>query len=288
MELSHSAFSKEVVMENKSYWQKKSIDDLVFEGRNKTYGAYLLRRVYDKHMARAMISGIIFFILAMSTPHIIRMIKGILPETENELLSREVTLAEPPPIDPNKPEPPPPPKVEPPPLKDQIKFVPPVVKKDEEVLEEEAPPDIAALDTLEIANKTEKGDTLLGKDMSLTEEEPAVVAVLEEPKEEEPFSYVEQMPTFPDGQEAMYKFIYDRIKYPAIARENGISGQVIVQFVVSKDGDIKNAKVMRGIGGGCNEEALRVVNEMPRWKPGKHNGRAVPVTFTLPIKFVLQ
>ena len=78
------------------------------------------------------------------------------------------------------------------------------------------------------------------------------------------------------------------IKYPAIARENGISGQVIVQFVVSKDGDIKNAKVMRGIGGGCNEEALRVVNEMPRWKPGKHNGRAVPVTFTLPIKFVLQ
>jgi protein TonB len=96
------------------------------------------------------------------------------------------------------------------------------------------------------------------------------------------------MPTFPDGTEAMYKYIYEKIKYPAIARENGISGQVIVQFVVSKEGDIRNDKVVRGIGGGCNEEALRVVNGMPRWRPGKHNGRAVPVTFTLPIKFVLQ
>lgn len=105
---------------------------------------------------------------------------------------------------------------------------------------------------------------------------------------DEPFTYVEHMPTFPEGQDVMYKFIYERIKYPATARENGISGMVIIQFVVSKEGDIQNAKVVRGIGGGCNEEALRVINEMPRWNPGQHDGRNVPVTFTLPIKFVLQ
>lgn len=275
-------------MENAD-WLRKSMDDIVFDGRNKAYGAFQLRRLYDKHMTRAMIVGGLLFLLAVSTPQIIRLIKGFLPEKENELIMKEVTLAEPPPIDPKKPPPPPPPEVKPPPIKDQIKFVPPVVKKDEEVQEEEPPPPtIDELKDKEIATETKKGEEG-GVDASLTEpDNPPAPPVLEEPKEEEPFSYVEQMPTFPDGTEAMYKYIYDKIKYPAIARENGISGQVIVQFVVSKEGDIQKARVVRGIGGGCNEEALRVVNDMPRWKPGKHNGRAVPVTFTLPIKFVLQ
>ncbi|HUR32009.1 MAG TPA: hypothetical protein VMZ69_11305 [Saprospiraceae bacterium] len=110
---------------------KRSMDDLVFEGRNKAYGAFQLRRLYDKHMTRAMIIGILFFLLAISSPQIIRMIKGFLPDTKEELVMKEVNLAEPPPIDPKKPPPPPPPEVKPPPIKDQIKFVPPVVKKDE-------------------------------------------------------------------------------------------------------------------------------------------------------------
>lgn len=268
---------------------KRSLDDLVFEGRNKDYGAFQLRRLYDKHMARAMIVGFLFFLLAVSTPQIIRMIKGILPAEKNELVMTEVTLAEPPPIDPLKPPPPPPPKVDPPPIKDQIKFVPPVVKKDEEVKEEEPPPPtIEEIKDKEISTVTKKGEED-GVDESLVEPEaPAGPAVIEEPREEQPFTYVEQMPSFPDGTEAMYKYIYEKIKYPAIARENGISGKVVVQFVVSKEGDIQKAKVVQGLGGGLNEEALRVINGMPRWKPGKHNGRAVPVTFTLPIKFVLQ
>ncbi len=108
-----------------------------------------------------------------------------------------------------------------------------------------------------------------------------------EESEAEPFAYVEQMPTFPGGQEAMYMFIYQELEYPTDAKEKGISGQVIVQFVVSKEGEIQKAKVVRGIGGGCNEEALRIVNSMPNWNPAMHNGRTVPVTFTLPIKFSL-
>ena len=273
-------------------WTKNSMDDIVFEGRNKSYGAYLLRRLYDKNMSRAMLAGILFFLLGVSTPRIVSIVKGILPEKKEKLEMKEVTLAEPPPIDPKKPPPPPPPKVEPPPIKDQIKFVPPVVKKDEEVEDEEPPPPtVEEIKDKEIATETRKGEEG-GVDLSLIEPEPGAgtgPAVIEEPvKEEEPFTFVEQMPSFPDGTEAMYKFIYDNIKYPAIARENGISGQVIVQFVVSKDGSITKARVARGIGGGCNEEALRIVNMMPKWKPGKHNGRTVPVTFTLPIKFVLQ
>jgi len=267
---------------------RTSMDDIVFDGRNKAYGAFQLRKLYDKHMSRAMLAGMIFFLLAISSPIIIRMVKGFLPEKNNDLVMKEVTLAEPPPIDPKKPPPPPPPKVDPPPIKDQIKFVPPVVKKDEEVKEEEPPPPtVEEIKDKEIATETKEGEEG-GVDESLIEEAPPAPAVIEEVGEEEPFTYVEQMPTFPDGTEAMYKYIYEKIKYPAIARENGISGQVIVQFVVSKEGEIQKAKVVRGIGGGCNEEALRVVNGMPKWKPGKHNGRAVPVTFTLPIKFVLQ
>lgn len=266
---------------------RTSMDDIVFDGRNKSYGAFQLRRLYDKHMTRAMTVGIVFFLLVVGSPQIIEMIKGFVGAKKEALVMKEVTLAEPPPIDPKKPPPPPPPKVEPPPIKDQIKFVPPVVKKDELVKEEEPPPPtVEEIKDKEIATVTKEGDEN-GVDASLAEPE-APAAVVEEPKEEEVFTFVEQMPTFPDGTEAMYKYIYQQIKYPAIARENGISGQVIIQFVVSKDGDIQKAHVVRGIGGGCNEEALRVVNGMPKWKAGKHNGRAVPVTFTLPIKFVLQ
>ncbi|MEO6132338.1 MAG: energy transducer TonB [Saprospiraceae bacterium] len=267
---------------------RTSMDDIVFDGRNKSYGAFELRRLYDKHMTRAMMVGILFFLLVVGSPQIIKMIKGFVGDNKEKLVMKEVTLAEPPPIDPKKPPPPPPPKVDPPPIKDQIKFVPPVVKKDEEVKEEEPPPPtVEEIKDKEIATETKEGDES-GVDASLAEPEAPAAPVLEEPKDEEPFTFVEQMPTFPDGTEAMYKYINGQIKYPAIARENGISGQVIVQFVVSKEGDISKAHVVRGIGGGCNEEALRVVNGMPKWKAGKHNGRAVPVTFTLPIKFVLQ
>jgi len=268
---------------------KRSMDDIVFEGRNKEYGAFQLRRLYDKHMTRAMIIGMLFFLLAVSSPQIIRMIKGFLPTDNDELVMKEVTLAEPPPIDPKKPPPPPPPKVDPPPIKDQIKFVPPVVKKDEEVIEEEPPPPtIEEIKDKEIATVTKEGEEG-GVDESLVEPDaPPAPAVIEEPGEEEPFTYVEQMPEFPDGQAALYEFLRENIKYPAIARENGISGQVVVRFVVSKDGTISKAEIVKGLGGGLNDEALRVVKKMPKWKPGKHNGRAVPVTFNLPIKFQLQ
>ena len=100
-----------------------------------------------------------------------------------------------------------------------------------------------------------------------------------------PFLIVEQMPEFLGGTEDLKRFIHQNLKYPQLARETGISGTVYVQFVVSKYGKIYDVKVLRGIGGGCDEEAIEVIKSMPNWRPGKQNGVAVPVYFKLPIKF---
>ena len=107
-------------------------------------------------------------------------------------------------------------------------------------------------------------------------------------KVETPLLVVEQSPEFPGGYEAMLKFLKDKISYPSIAQEAGITGTVFVSFVVSKTGEISNTRILRGIGQACDEEAIRVVNEMPRWIPGRQNGSAVPVIFQIPIKFQLQ
>ncbi len=110
----------------------------------------------------------------------------------------------------------------------------------------------------------------------------------EEIVEAEIFKVVEEMPEFPGGAAKMMEFIQKNIKYPMMARESDIQGRVFVNFVVEPDGSITNVTVMRGIGGGCDEEALRVVQSMPNWKPGKQRGSAVRCSFTVPIIFKLQ
>jgi TonB family protein len=101
------------------------------------------------------------------------------------------------------------------------------------------------------------------------------------------YAQVEQMPQFPGGEKEMIKFIRDNLKYPVKAMEMGVSGTVIVNFVVGRDGTISRIKVMRGIGSGCDEEAIRVLEKMPAWSPGKQGGKAEPVSYIIPVKFVL-
>ena len=110
----------------------------------------------------------------------------------------------------------------------------------------------------------------------------------EEIVEAEIFKVVEEMPEFPGGAAKMMEFIQKNIKYPMMARESDIQGRVFVNFVVEPDGSITNVTVMRGIGGGCDEEALRVVQSMPNWKPGKQRGKAVACKYTVPVSFRLQ
>jgi len=111
--------------------------------------------------------------------------------------------------------------------------------------------------------------------------------VEEEEKEDEIFVFVEDQPGYPGGDKARIKYLQENIKYPEMAKESGIQGTVYVTFVVEKDGRITSVKVLRGIGGGCDEEAVRVIKRMPSWKPGKQRGRSVRVQFNMPVRFVL-
>lgn len=114
------------------------------------------------------------------------------------------------------------------------------------------------------------------------------VATEEDAEETQVFFIVEDMPEFPGGELALRKFLANAIKYPIIAQENGIQGKVYVTFVVSKDGSIQNAVIARGVDPALDKEALRVVNEQPRWKPGRQRNKPVNVSYTVPINFVLQ
>ncbi|NCC73397.1 MAG: energy transducer TonB [Sphingobacteriia bacterium] len=124
-----------------------------------------------------------------------------------------------------------------------------------------------------------------------TTEIPDFVPVVEEEEEVEEleiFTVVESMPEFPGGDAARMKFLQENIKYPQLARESGIQGTVYVTFVVETNGGVTDVRVLRGIGGGCDEEAVRVIQSMPKWIPGKQRGKPVRVQFNMPIRFTLQ
>ncbi len=171
----------------------------------------------------------------------------------------------------------------PPPMRNTIKFTPPVIKPDEEVADEDEP----KTQTEVMNNNSAVGAADFDKG---TDDVTAPVATTSQVTEEyqEPFTIVEQMPEFPGGNDEMFKFLSNNIRYPVIAQENGVTGMVILTFVVSKTGKISDIQVVRGIGSGCDEEAIRVVKKMPDWKPGRQGGSAVPVKFTLPVRFSLR
>ena len=116
---------------------------------------------------------------------------------------------------------------------------------------------------------------------------PPAVTEEEEVAEAEIFMVVEDAPSFPGGDEARIRFLQQNIKYPQMARESSIQGTVYVTFVVERDGSVTDVRVLRGIGGGCDEEAIRVIKAMPKWNPGKQRGKPVRVQFNMPIKFTL-
>jgi protein TonB len=110
----------------------------------------------------------------------------------------------------------------------------------------------------------------------------------ENPEEEDIFTIVESMPEFPGGEQAFYEFLRQNVGYPELAKTAGISGKVYITFVVEKNGSITDVALLRGIGGGCDEEALRVINMMPEWKPGLQRNHPVRVQFILDVKFTLE
>jgi periplasmic protein TonB len=274
-------------MESSKIAANASLDDIVFAGRNKAYGAYLLRKLYNNHITKAAIIATALFFLFISIPLIKKMIEG---EEKVEVVERvvtEVDLAPPPPLEEATPPPPPPPDLPPPPppVRATVKFTPPVVKRDEEVREEEEVPDVEKLEEIDAGTKTVEGDPNAKVDLGDIDGTSDVVA---EVVEEKPYTYVEQMPAFPGGETEMMKYLGKNIRYPAAAQRAGVEGLVVLSFVVSKTGEISEIQVVKGLGAGCDEEAMRVVKTMPKWTPGKQNGREVPVRYTLPVRFTIK
>ncbi len=270
--------------------EKVTLDDMVFENRNKEYGAYYLRKNYKSYINRAMVYGIGLFMLVFGGAYTYQ--NYILPNlTKEDLTEVEIDLSK---LQEEKPEdllvippPPPPPPVEPPPEVAQIKFLPPEPKKDEEVLVEEPPPPAEKIEKAVISNKTVEGADVVEAFIPPPPEEVKIVAI-EKPKEEEIFTAVEQNPEFPGGISEMYKFLGNNIKYPASAQRANVAGRVFVKFVVEKDGSIGNVEVLKGIGFGCDEEAIRVIKSMPKWNPGRQNGKNVRVFYNMPVVYKLD
>ena len=151
------------------------------------------------------------------------------------------------------------------------------------------PPPPAPTQVIEIVDDEEEVVETETVEMEVQEntEVQAPVQREEEVVEEQIFTIVEDMPAYPGGELEMRKYLGKSIKYPQMAQDAGIQGTVFLTFEVDKDGKIKDVKVLRGIGGGCDEEAIRVVKAMPQWSPGKQRGKPVRVQFNLPVKFTL-
>lgn len=263
--------------------------DLVFEGRNQSYGAYRLRKSTGKRNVWSLLivliaAVVIFSVIAIK--NVIQANQRVAVTTAVELSSIETKKKQP------KVEKKAPVKIEQPKVekvKSSIKFTAPVIKKDEDVKPEEE------MKTQEDLQKTKTtigafnvvGNDEVGGEVLKAKEE---IAQPEPPKEEENkiFDVVEEQPSFPGGAGALMQWLRDNIKYPVIAAENGIEGRVIVQFVVSKTGSISDVRVARSVDPSLDKEAVRVVSSMPNWTPGKQNGSAVNVRFTLPVTFKLQ
>lgn len=263
--------------------------DVVFEGKNKQYGAYKLRQSSSKRHIVAFLVILIFAGFVSALPSLVSEIKK-LTQNQQENIDETFELSNIP-VEQEIPEenkimqetaPPPPP------LKTTVQFVPPTIAKDEEVTDKDVmkSQDEIQETKIQISVASVQGTSDKGVDIAELREHKVIVE--EKPVEEKPFITVEQMPTFPGGEVEMQKFIRDNLRYPVVAQEAGIQGRVTLRFVVSKTGTIENVTVVRGIDPSCDKEAVRVVKSMPKWIPGKQNGLNVPVYFNLPIQFKLQ
>ena len=265
--------------------------DLVFDGKNQAYGAYQLRKDTGKRNLKALIT--MFLIFAAIAAIVIAKVsidnyiasRNAAIETDVELQSlaekkeAKVERKEEPQIE----------KIEVEKVKSSVAFTTPEIKKDEEVQEDQemkSQDELAATNTAIGAFTVEGNDEEAGEVLKAKE----VIAEPEPPKVEETkvFDVVEEMPQFPGGQAALLEYLAKNIKYPVVAEENGIQGKVIVTFVVERDGSITDVKVVKSVDPSLDKEASRVVKSMPRWQPGKQNGSAVRVKYTVPVQFRLQ
>ena len=264
----------------------------MFENRNQTYGAYVLRKGTGRRNVIAILSVILLAIacqIGLTLKNIadeaaarraamdqVTELSALEQKKEAKVERKEVVKQEQVQRVVEK-------------VKSSVKFTAPVIKKDDEVkpedelkTQDELMSSKAAIGTFDVKGNDESGEVLKAKEVIATE--PV------KPKEEENkvFDVVEQMPSYPGGNGALMQYLSSHIKYPVIAEENGIQGRVICTFVVERDGSITDVRIAKSVDPSLDKEAMRVVSSMPKWIPGKQNGSAVRVKYTLPVTFRLQ
>lgn len=269
--------------------------DLIFEGRNKEYGAYKLRTQTGKRNFKAIITIailaalciILFYIKAgydayqaahAKNENVTEISALNQPKKKEAKVERKVQVEEKKEVVKE--------------VKSSIKFTAPVIKKDADVkpdeemkTQDQIMQTNTAIGALDVKGNSDQGEIL--KVTQRVETEP----VKAEPKpevENKVFDVVEQMPSFPGGPSALMQYLSSNIKYPVVAQENGVQGRVVVSFVVERDGSITDVQVARSVDPSLDREAQRVVRNMPRWIPGKQNGQAVRVKYNVPVAFRLQ
>jgi protein TonB len=249
----------------------------------KLYGAEELERKYPRSMLLSLAASLVLVIAAAVYPLVVNSFKHQSEEAIPVKAKKVINYSElqaPPPIDLEKVQPP---ILEAKPKAKVIKYLPPTPKKDDEVIDEELIPTMDELSQDFIGTENVDGlDSIVigSEEVEIASESPVEV--------DQVFEFVEVMPEFVGGPEAMNRYLKENLNYPTLAKENQIQGLVFVSFVVTTAGSIENIQLARGVHPALDKEAMRVIAEMPPWKPGLQNRQKVSVRFTLPIRFVLK
>jgi protein TonB len=247
-----------------------AFDEIIFENRNKSYGAFDLRKRYKSAASLSLLGGVtlcslpvILAFLFSPEPVKAKTDSGIIVVVQTDNL-----------IDPAKIVQPVLPKPASAPL--QFRYIEPKVVDDTM--------DVTTLMINDLISDSVPNNTVTDYVDSIVYSPP----VTDVAEEQEPFTFVEEPPMFPGGDKALLKFIADNTLYPAEALENGIQGKVFIQFAVSADGSVKRLEIYRGVHPLLDKEALRVVSGLPKWKPGRQNGKPVPVWYRVPVTFEIR
>jgi protein TonB len=262
--------------------------DIIFEGRNKEYGAYDLRKTYNKRLITALIGTAAVILLLFIGYFLSNLNDG---KEKKAMVVQDVQLEEVKEEKKNEPPPPPPPKIEPPKV-EIAKFTPPKIVKDNEVKEEEKPPEQEKLEDTKIGTVNQEGV----KDEGITAPpvSDAGKGVVEAPKKDDEdydktFTKVEIESEYPGGTAAWQRYLNKNFRYPDEAVNNEIQGTIVVQFIVDKEGNVSDVQAISGPAeGGLRDEAVRVIKKSGKWTPAVQNGRQVKSYKKQPIVFKLE
>ncbi len=268
-----------------------SLDDIVFDGRNRHYGAYELRALYQRHMSRALVIATAVCALLLAFPLVAQLLAKAAPVTKPIVIEAKPFDYHPDDVIITPPTPPA--AATPPPVAPQpqptLKDVVPVVAKDDKVAPTDEVPDRDKLLTTQSGVRTEAGDpnavVTIPDDLPVGKDDGVVPEV-----SSKPYIFVEQMPELPGGggQPAIVMAIQKAVRYPARALSNQVEGRVYVSFTVDPKGEVTDVKIVKGLGSGIDEETIRAIKTLPRFIPGKQNGREVSVSFTVPVTYKIQ